>query len=92
MPPVSRAAALVECRYTGKAARIEITIQVTPSNRPSRSIHDLEAIVFAARRLNKMLTQVVEGARIDGMRLVLNRRPIDLVPESPLLAGANSPL
>jgi signal transduction histidine kinase len=45
-----------------------------------RSIHDLEAIVFAARRLNKMVTQVVEGARLDSKRLVLNRRPTDLPP------------
>jgi signal transduction histidine kinase len=46
----------------------------------SRSVQELEAIVNAARRLNKMVSQVVDGARIEGCRLVVNPRPIDLAP------------
>jgi signal transduction histidine kinase len=45
-----------------------------------RTIHDLESIVGAARRLNKMVTQVVEGARLDGRRLALNARVVDVAP------------
>ncbi len=50
------------------------------SREASKSIHDLEAVVGAARRLNKMVTQVVEGARLQGMKFVLNARPIDPSP------------
>jgi two-component system, chemotaxis family, CheB/CheR fusion protein len=46
----------------------------------SRSIHDLEAIISAARRLNKMVSQVVEGARLQNHQIVLSIRPIDLSP------------
>jgi signal transduction histidine kinase len=53
----------------------------TRSSRDStRSLNELEAIVNAARRLNKMVSQVVDGARIEGNRLVMNPRPIDVGP------------
>jgi two-component system sensor histidine kinase KdpD len=50
------------------------------SRESSRSIQELEAIVNAARRLNKMVSQVVDGARIEGRRLVLNPRSIEVAP------------
>jgi K+-sensing histidine kinase KdpD len=46
----------------------------------TRSVHDLEAIVGAARRLNKMVSQVVDGARLQNHHLVLSMRPLDLSP------------
>jgi signal transduction histidine kinase len=51
-----------------------------PTNENAQSIRELDAIVAAARRLNKMVAQVVDGARIEGRRLPLRIRPTDLGP------------
>jgi signal transduction histidine kinase len=45
----------------------------------AQDVRELEAIVTAARRLNKMVSQVVDGARIEGHRVPLRIRRTALI-------------
>ena len=45
-----------------------------------RTIAELESIILAARRLDKMVTQVVESARLEQGGLEYHPRPTDLAP------------
>jgi signal transduction histidine kinase len=48
--------------------------RVRSSGANGQDIRELEAIVTAARRLNKMVSQVVDGARIEGRRIPIRLR------------------
>jgi signal transduction histidine kinase len=50
------------------------------SRHSSRRIAELESILLAARRLDKMVTQVVKSAHLEERRLAFHPRPTDLAP------------
>ena len=54
--------------------------QLRAAKESSRRIVEVEPIIAAAYRLDKMITQVVEGARLEGKQVVRHSLPTDLAP------------